>query len=161
PRSRRTGLEQTSAEGNRLFLARVPSLGYATENLARHGTAASGAVTLALTDDGTGVVLENDLLRATLREDAGWGIVSLIDKRSGAEMVSPGQTGNALVPYADQGGLYRFGNEMKGCRLDPLAGEAADSPATVLERGPVRARLVTQTLIGGRRFEKEYQLVAG
>jgi len=111
--------------------------------------------------DGATAVLENGLLRATLRRDAGWGITSLVDTRSGAEVVGPGAVANALVPYADQGGLYRFGSEMKGCEFAPLAGEGAGSPLTVLEQGPLRVRVAAQTIAGGQTFRKEYALVAG
>ena len=133
------GREQTSADGGRLFVARVPSLGYATEGLAR--AAANGEASITLQSDGTVAVLANDAVRATLRRDAGWGITSLVDRRSGRELIRDGQTGNALVPYADQGGLYRFGNEMKGCSLEPLAGEDGGSALTVLEQGPLRVRV--------------------
>ena len=60
------------------------------------------------------VDVENQHLRATLSRDSGWGIVSLIDKRTGREVMRSGEVGNAIVPYADDGGLYRFGSEMKG-----------------------------------------------
>src|SRR5580765_2114740 len=102
--------EQTSAEGNRLFVARLPSLGYATEERARK---ARGRASLDVRSDGAVVVLENEYLRATLGRDAAWGIVSLVDRRSGREVLRDGAVGNDLVPYADDGGLYRFGDEMK------------------------------------------------
>jgi alpha-mannosidase len=159
--ARLQGLEQPSAEGGRLFLARVPSLGYATEHLARAASPAVGRASLVVEPDGTAAVLENDLLRATVRQDAAWGITSLIDKRSGAEIIAAGQVGNALVPYADEGGLYRFGSEMEGCSLQPLSMTAMGGAPTVSERGPLRVRLVTQTIVDGRSFQKEYQLVAG
>ena len=150
-------LEQASAEGGRLFPARLPSLGYATEDLA---TTAIGRTVLTFQEDGAMAVFENAFLRVVLRQDAGWGITSLFDKHSGEELIRPGQVGNALVPYSDQGGLYRFGSEMKGCSLEPLSGESAASALTVLEPGPLRVRLVAQTVAGGQRFRKEYQLVA-
>jgi alpha-mannosidase len=155
------GPDQASAEGGRLFFARVPSLGYATEDLARSADSTLGLASLTMQPDGAVVILENDSVRATLRQDAGWGITSLVDKQSGAELLAAGQIGNALVPYSDQGGLYRFGSEMKGCSLEPLSLEAVGSGLTVLERGPLRVRLVAQTMVGGRMFEQEYQLVAG
>ena len=153
--------DQASAEGGRLFLARLPSLGYATEDRARTALAAAGRVSLDVTSDGTSAVLENAALRATLRQDAGWGIVSLVDKRSRQELIPPGAVGNAFVPYADDGGLYRFGNEMPGCSLEPHPGLVVGAAGTVLERGPLRARFVAETTIDGRPFQKEYQLVAG
>jgi len=152
------GSEQTSAEGGRLFLARLPSLGYATEDRAR---TAAGRASLDVTSDGTTAVLENANLRATLRQDAGWGIVSLVDKRSRRELIPPGSVGNAFVPYADDGGLYRFGNEMPGCNLEARPGVVVGAAGTALERGPLRARFVAETTVDGRPFRKEYQLVAG
>jgi len=152
---------QASAEGGRLFFARVPSLGYATEDRARVPHDRSADASLMVAPDGTMVVLENALLRATLRQDAAWGITSLVDKRSGEELIRAGDVGNAFVPYADDGGLYRFGDEMKGCRLQPLAAASIGGVGTVLERGPLRARFVGALTIDGRPFQKEYQLVAG
>jgi len=72
-----------------------------------------------------------------------------------------GAVGNDFVPYADNGGLYRFGDEMKGCGLEPMPAAAVGSPAVVLERGPLRARVAADIELGGRHFRKEYQLVAG
>jgi alpha-mannosidase len=152
------GGDQTSAEGGRLFLARLPSLGYATEDRAR---TAAGRVSLDVAPDGSTAVLENAELRATLRQDSGWGIVSLVDKRSRRELVPPGAVGNAFVPYTDDGGLYRFGNEMSGCRLDARPGTVAGGAGIALEGGPLRARFVADTTVDGRPFRKEYQLVAG
>ncbi len=157
---RRSG-DQASAEGGRLFLARLPSLGYATEDRALTAPAAAERVSLAVTSDGTAAVLENANLRATLRQDAGWGIVSLVDKRSGQELIPPGAVGNAFVPYTDDGGLYRFGNEMPGCNLQPQPGVVLGAGGTAVEHGPLRARFVAETTVDGRPFQKEYQLVAG
>src|SRR5262249_18166735 len=152
---------QASSEGGRLFLARVPGLGYATEGLARRSRDHSVNASLAVSADGTSVTLENRFLRATLRQDAAWGITSLVDKRSGAELIQPGAVGNAFVPYTDDGGLYRFGDEMSGCRLAPAAATVVGGVGTVLEQGPLRARFVGATTIDGRPFTKEYQLLAG
>src|SRR5262245_18174646 len=74
PTAADVGEDQASAEGGRLFLARLPSLGYATEDRARAAPGAAGRVSLDVTPDGTTAVLENADLRATLRQDAGWGI---------------------------------------------------------------------------------------
>jgi alpha-mannosidase len=153
--------DQASAEGGRLFLARLPSLGYATEERARTPPAAAARVSLAVTSDGTAAVLENADLRATLRQDAGWGIVSLVDKRSERELIPPGAVGNAFVPYADDGGLYRFGDEMPGCSLQPRPGVVVGAGGTAVESGPLRARFVAEMTVDGRPFQKEYQLVAG
>src|SRR5262249_3526304 len=109
--------EQTSAEGGRLFVAWLPSLGYATEDRARLASRTIGQASVDGQSDGMVIVLENERLRATLRQDAAWGIVSLVDRRSGKEVLRDKAVGNDLVPYADGGGLYRFGHEMQGCEL--------------------------------------------
>src|SRR5262249_21410923 len=67
----------------------------------------------------------------------------------------------ALVPYAGRGGLFRFGEEMRGCGLGPMPAGAVGSAPTVLERGPLRVRIAADIDLGGHRFRKEYQLVAG
>src|SRR6185295_4833016 len=120
-----------------------------------------GRASLGVQPDGSVVVLENRHLRTTLSRDSGWGIVSLIDKRTGREVIRSGEVGNALVPYADDGGLYRFGSEMEGCSLVPQPGVVAGGAGTVLETGPLRARFVADVTVDGRPFRKEYQLVAG
>src|SRR5262249_18780072 len=150
--------DQTSAGGGRLSVAGRRSRGYATEDRVR---TAAGRVSLDVTSDGTTAVLENANLRATLRQDAGWGIVSLVDKRSRHELIPPGSVGNVFVPYADDGGLYRFGNEMPGCSLEARPATVVGAAGTALESGPLRARFVAETSIDGRPFRKEYQLVAG
>src|SRR5262249_60925797 len=50
---------QASADGGRLFLARLPSLGYATEDRARTALAAADRVSLEVTSDGASPVLED------------------------------------------------------------------------------------------------------
>jgi alpha-mannosidase len=106
-------------------------------------------------------VLENTFLRATIGRDAGWGITSLIDKRSSQELIRPGDAGNTFVVYTDDGGLYRFGSEMQGCALTPRAAVAVSAAGTPLEGGPLRARFAARVVLEGQTFEKEYQLVAG
>lgn len=152
---------QASAEGTALLMAQVPSLGYAAAARAIVGTESAGSASLAMAPDGDSVVVENDFLRAVMRRDAGWGITSLFDKRSNAEVVAAGTVANAFVVYADDGGLYRFGGEMSGCGLVPRAADEVGGVATPLEAGPLRARFVAEVVADGTAFRKEYQLVAG
>src|SRR5262249_47941281 len=85
---------QASSEGGGLFLSRVPGLGYATEDRARRTLERSADASLVVSADGTTAILENGFLRATARQGAAWGITSLVDKRSGAELIGPGAVGN-------------------------------------------------------------------
>ena len=108
---------QPSAEGGTLFVAQAPSLGYATGDTAARIVPDDQRVTVTVSPDGATVRLENQALRATISRDAGWGLTSLIDKQGGAETIAPGAVANVFAVYKDDGGLYRFGNEMAGCSL--------------------------------------------
>ena len=161
------GVVQRSLEGGVLFQAVAPSFGYETAYLSQ-GSADPGAdaetASLTSTADGASLVLENAALRAEVRRDAAWGLTSVVDKATGAELLGPGAVGNALVIYADQGGLYRFGNEMEGCTLTPHTDgvDAVESlPAQILEAGPLRVQVSALVMIGGRSYFKVYTLVAG
>jgi len=153
---------QTSAEGGTLFIAQAPSLGYATGDSAATTVPDDQRVTVTVSSDGAAVALENHALRATIDRDAGWGLMSLIDKQSGAEMLATGAVANTFAVYKDDGGLYRFGNEMVGCSLTAES-NATESAAgfVVLESGPVRGRVVAQVSLAGQMYQKEYQLIAG
>ena len=162
---------QGSAEGGLLFRAAAPSFGFDTAYLqpaagVERAIAPEGAGVVSLTSaaDGSAIVVENAALRAVVTRDRGWGITSLIDKATGAETIAPDSVANELVIYADQGGLYRFGNEMAGCSLTARSGDAQSmesAAAEILEVGPLRARLRTQVVVEGLRFEKTYTVVAG
>ncbi|MDW8291143.1 MAG: glycoside hydrolase family 38 C-terminal domain-containing protein [Armatimonadota bacterium] len=71
----------------------VPPLGYRTYNVHRAVNAADGA---GCTGDGKGTI-ENEFLRLTVEQQSG-AIVSLIDKRTGLELVPPGER-VALLEY--------------------------------------------------------------
>ena len=154
---------QTSAEGTTLFVAQAPSLGYTTGDTAAFTVADGQRVTATVSADGATVQLENGALRATISRDAGWGLTSVVDQQSGAETLGAGGVANAFRVYKDDGGLYRFGDEMAGCSLTAEVDEAegALGDAVVLESGPLRARVVTQVVLAGATYQKEYQLVAG
>jgi alpha-mannosidase len=163
-------LVQPSAEGGLLFRAPAPSFGFETAYLqteppiARTGATLEPApVSLTSTADGAVIVMENAALRAVVTRDSGWALTSLIDKATGSDLIAPDAIANAIVIYADQGGLYRFGNEMSGCTLTPASDGARVTealPAEILEQGPLRARLRTQVVIAGQTYEKSYALVA-
>ena len=156
---------QRSAEGGLLFAASAPSFGFDTVYLSdvEPDAPAAGHAEIVTAADGSTLELANDQLRVTLARDVAWGLASIIDRAADRELLAPGQVGNALVVYADQGGLYRFGDEMDGCTLtpqDPGAPAAPLAPET-LERGPLRVRVRVQQVIGDQAYEMEYALVAG
>ena len=159
------GTAQRSADGTLLFAAAAPSFGYDTVYLqggAAPVAADGSAVSVAVSPDGGSIVLENAALRAEISRASAWGISSLIDKASGTEMIMSGAAGNTFTIYDDQGGLYRFGNEMSGCGLEAHDGDArASLPAEILETGPLRARVRAPLQLAGQPFETVYTLVAG
>jgi alpha-mannosidase len=151
---------QPSADGGTLFVAQAPSLGYATGEIAATVVSDDQHVTVTGSSDGESVVIENQALRATIRRDAGWSLISVIDKQSAGEMITPGSSANAFHIYKDDGGLYRFGNEMAGCGLIAESDKTETAQGiAVLESGPLRARVLAQVTIAGQVFQKEYQLV--
>jgi len=149
---------QPSAEGGTLFVAQVPSLGYATADQAAAAVPSAPQVTLTMSADGGSVVLENAALRATISRVAGWSITSLIDHQSNKETIAAGQVANSFQVYNDDGGLYRFGDEMAGCNLTPDGAPEISGDLTVLESGPLRGRVSATLTIDGQTFTKEYLL---
>jgi alpha-mannosidase len=159
------GPVQRSAEGGVLFAAAAPSFGFDTVYLsgAAPDAAEDDRAEIAAAPDGSALELGNGLLRATLTRAAGWGLTSLVDRAGERELLAAGQIGNALKVYSDQGGLYRFGDEMEGCALTPREDGLPESPLApeILERGPLRVRVRVQQLFGGQAYEMEYALVRG
>lgn len=155
---------QRSAEGGLLFAAAAPSFGFDTVYLGRAAPAADGDPEGARIDvSRTALALGNGRLAATLAAEAGWGLTALVDRASGRQVLAPGAVGNALVVFDDQGGLYRFGDEMEGCALTPRPAlvPASPQPPEILEDGPLRVRVRVQRLIGDQSYDFEYALVAG
>ncbi len=105
------------------------------------------AVTLQLLD-GTGapttgaaiarVVLANSHVTATWAiANGSFAMVSLVI--DGNEALA--QPSLVVADYADQGGLWRLGNEMPGCTLTPQPAMPAVETVQVLEQGALRARV--------------------
>jgi alpha-mannosidase len=169
---------QTSAEGGMLVYASVPSFGYLTGGAnGGGGTAPDTASLTPKTSGAASYVIANEYLSATISAKADWGIESLFDVKNNNAAVLSG-TGNAIVFYDDNGGLYQFGNEaqyssMPVIRNMKVATDGAWLGAMVMESGPLRSWLRTAVLItvtfkvNGRetttttRFVRDYILCAG
>jgi alpha-mannosidase len=181
-----TGIPAESPNGQRgaggvlLFLAETPSLGYTTiDPVQAVGVAGGGkesggeadgpllpsepAVVDVSSDRGT-IVVANAALRAEIRRDVAWGLVSVVDRATGREMIAPGEVANDIVIYEDQGGLYRFGNEMARCGLTPnpryASVAAIPEEAEILEAGPLRVVVRTRVQHEGAEVTRVYTLVA-
>jgi alpha-mannosidase len=142
------------SRGAIVFEAAVPSLGYRLYRI-RPGAVPIGAPaseppggTLRATD----TVLENDLLRVEFDRDTGW-LVSLLDKRSGADLVAgaPGEHTQICEDPTDTWGhrvrSYRWpGVPMRTTRV------------MLREAGPLRARLRVEREWGRSTLVEEFTL---
>jgi alpha-mannosidase len=161
---------QRAADGKLLLLADAPSLGYVSldpgaspeAQLAPATPSAPAAVEVSA--DGGTIDLENAALHAEIRRDSGWGLVSLVDRATGRELVAPDSVANDIVVYDDQGGLYRFGDEMAGCGLTPHPRAASlgaiPEQVDVVETGPLRVVVRTRVQLEGMDVVRTYSLVA-
>lgn len=99
--------------------------------------------------DSDSVIIENSQIRVTLSEGAFWSATSIIDLSTGEELVEPTDEDPGafnLQILSDAGNIYRFGNEMNGCEFGGSVYKqtALTLNATLVEPGPIRARVVTQ-----------------
>jgi len=112
-------------EGEVLFLARVPSLGYAVYDVRRQKPAAT--TSLSVSRD----TLENDVLRVRIDTKTGW-LASIVDKRTGRELLA--DQGNKLQILEDKPEAWDAWN----VGLTGTEFPSTFRGAEVVERGPVR-----------------------
>jgi len=89
-------LDGDGQEARVLVAATAPPLGYRAYPLGTQAPGEGGDETLQVTRD----LLENRFFRVRLDERA--EIVSLLDKRTGREVIAPGETGNRLIAFEDR-----------------------------------------------------------
>ena len=153
-----------SGRGRLCFVADLPPMGYRVYRLlrgdrrpepqARIGTRApgwpapDGEASLAA-DDRT---LENDLVRVAI--DPRDGLVTLFDKRSGAEVLAGGARGAVMDDPSDTWGHGWI-------RWDDEAGNFRVSAVRRVESGPVRAVVRVESECGGSRLFQDFTLYGG
>jgi alpha-mannosidase len=139
----------TTMSGNRarlVFPADVPALGYRLYTI-RPGTAARGAVAAGET------TLENAHLLLEL--DPGTGrIARLVHKASGADLAAPDAAHAVVVDDVSD----TWGHEVTS--YDDVVGEFGSATVTLVENGPVRAKLRVETSYGGSTLREDYVLGA-
>jgi alpha-mannosidase len=157
-------LQQAGGDGL-LFRASAPSFGYSTAYLGAAGVARDGGLGIRETDSGNRVILENEFLRAVIEQEAAWGITSLIDLASGAELIRPGEIANEYVIYKDGGGLYQFGHEIDECafapHIRPGSAKITVGDGSIIESGSLRVKFRTRITMEGQHYVRDYSLVAG
>jgi alpha-mannosidase len=170
------GIVQPTFEGGLVFSAGCGSLGYVTAYLTSEEGSGEEAASVTTPDDGITYVLQNEYLAVEITGAAPyyWGIKSITDLTSGAQLLADGAVGNGLLFYTDGGDIYQFGNEyvqkdQTEFALDTAVGfniEGSGLGATVLEAGPIRGRVVTVVETTGLataqyKYTREYCIVAG
>jgi alpha-mannosidase len=161
---------QPTYEGGLLFAAKVPSAGYVSGTLTGKAGSLTSKASIA---SGSGTyTLANDYMTVTVSAAGNWGITAITDA-AGNSLLQNDSVANDLVFYEDGGDIYEFGNEyttgIGHKTFQP--GQVTfviDGPglgATVLEEGPLRARLRTVVSVRGlpstQNYTREYCLVAG
>jgi alpha-mannosidase len=141
------------------FIARdVPALGYRTYRLVG-ATGAAG-------DDGwrevDGVAIENDVYAARADPDRGGALVSLVDKRTGKEIVRPGGAANELLEYREYPNHPLFGEGPWHLTPDGRFVGSADEAADVrVEVSPIGQRIVVERRFQGCGLEQVVTLWDG
>jgi len=100
------------------------------------------------------VVLSNAGVAATLEQEG--GVFALTSLKLGGVETLAGASG-VVHDYADQGGLWRLGNEMPGCALTPLAEPPEVETVEVLDTPGLLARVVFH----GPTADREVALASG
>lgn len=136
---------QIAENGDYLFLGDAPSMGYQTAYLSDQVVTSPNNLTASANSGNTEFILENSYLKATISQSDNWNISSLIDKKTGKEMIAKGGSGNELEFYIDEGGIYCFGNSTSGhttFKVD-TSGTLTPGTAILVEEGDVRLKLRT------------------
>ncbi|MBE9585806.1 glycosyl hydrolase [Mucilaginibacter sp. JRF] len=131
-----------------LFMANVPSFGYATYRFEKGTAKATPGVKVTKLADGKYVV-ESDLYSLTIDAYKGGSITAWYDKRYKKELVDK-QNANGFNSL--RGNFYEDGG-FKSSKNSP-------AEITVVEQGPVRATLLIATNISGTKVKQRISLVA-
>ena len=145
---------QLGDDGEVLFAGTVPSLGMAVYDVRPVRKAASKSVLKA-----SGKTIQNRLYSITLNDDG--DICSLIDKRSGKEMVRPGDAFSLLCWDDNWSGNWPAWEIFKFV-MDREPGKVnEDVSISVEENGPLRASLRVERRLGPSVFVQHIRLTDG
>jgi Glycosyl hydrolases family 38 N-terminal domain/Alpha mannosidase middle domain len=143
-----------NAQRRRLRVAAdaIPPFGWRTIDLAEGGSATTPAVSLDVSNDS--IVLQNARVRAAWSRGAGATFALTSLTVDGSELIAaPSFT---LTDYADQGGLWRLGNEMPGCSLTPIASPSPKPDVVqIVDRSALSAtvRIVSPSAVREARLD--------
>lgn len=141
---------QRSASGDLLFIARaVPAFGYKTFTLRRAAAPLSGS------GDVSKRGMENDFF--SLKIDGDGSITSLVDKRSGREVLQTGARGNVLQVFEDKPFEYDAWN-LEIYYQEKMWEVGKANRIEVVESGPVRWALRVRRTFLNSTIEQTYYL---
>ena len=142
------------SEGEVLFAGEVPSLGMAVYDVRPVRKAASGGALKV-----SGKTIENRYYALTLNDEG--DICSLVDKRSGTQMVRPGEAFSLLCWDDNWSGnwpaweIYKFVMDREPARV------RGNVRISVEEEGPLRASLRVERRFGPSTFVQHIRLTDG
>lgn len=131
-----------------LFVANVPSFGYATYSFEKGKAKPSAGVKVTKSADGK-YVLESDIYSLTIDANNGGSITGWYDKRYKKELVDKGNVNNF---NSLRGNFYEDG----GFKTT----KNSQAQITIAEQGPVRATVLIATSIAGTKVKQRISLTA-
>jgi alpha-mannosidase len=135
-----------------LFLARVPSVGYAVYDV-QPVTGESGASPLRVSEDS----LENQYYRVRLNADG--DVASIFDKAAGKEMLAA--PARLAISYDNPAQWPAWNMDWDQEQAAPKAYVGGPARVRVLENGPARVALEVSRETAGSRFVQTIRLSAG
>lgn len=144
---------QVGADGALTFVARnVPAFGHQAYCLSAETAPPVG---LSAREDGARFVLENDALRVGIDRATGL-MTELYDKKSGRQMLAPGQAGNALQLLGDSGSAW----DINYTGINRLLTEP-DAQVSLVASGPVGATVRVRRTFGASASTQDVTLYGG
>ena len=140
------------SNGKVLFVARVPSVGYAVYDV-QPGSGASTASPLRVSEQS----LENEFYRVTL--NAGGDVASIFDKSLGKELLAA--PSRLAISYDNPRQWPAWNMDWDQEQADPKAYVSGPARIRVVENGPVRVAVEVSRETAGSAFVQTIRLSAG
>lgn len=136
-----------------LFVANMPSVGYAVYDVQPGPASAQTASALSVTNDG----LENDYYRVKVNVDG--DVASIFDKQTGRELLSA--PARLAISYDNPQQWPAWNMDWDQEQAAPKAYVSGPAQIRVVENGPVRVGLEVTRETAGSRFVQTVRLSAG
>jgi alpha-mannosidase len=136
-----------------LFLATVPSVGYAVYDVQPVDTVGASSTSLQVSEDS----LENAYYRVRLNQDG--DVASIVDKEKGRELLSA--PARLAISYDNPAQWPAWNMDWEQEQAAPKAYVSGPAQIRVVEKGPVRVSLEVTRQTAGSRFVQTISLSAG